>query len=175
MAAGIDALHSAPGLSVIGHLLGLKVEGTFYIGFSAFVDLMGFLATIGILYLMFRRYVLKPARLDNQPDDAYALLLVAIILITGFVIEGLRIAAQIQIGGAAAMSYEKMASPFGWVTAQLFAGWPHGTVLVWHRIMWWFHMVMAFAFIGYLPFSKLWHILAGMANHYFRNFGPKGL
>lgn len=174
MAAGIDALHSAPGLSVIGHLLGLKVEGTFYIGFSAFVDLMGFLATIGILYLMFRRYVLKPARLDNQPDDAYALLLVAIILITGFVIEGLRIAAQIQIGGAAAMSYEKMASPFGWVTAQLFAGWPHGTVLVWHRIMWWFHMVMAFAFIGYLPFSKLWHILAGMANHYFRNFGPKG-
>ncbi|NPV26371.1 MAG: 4Fe-4S dicluster domain-containing protein [Firmicutes bacterium] len=174
IAAGIDALHSAPGLSVIGHILGLKVEGGFYIGFSAIVDLMGFLATIGVFYLMYRRYIVKPDRLDNQPEDAYAILLVAIILVTGFLIEGLRIAAQIQIGGVAAMAFEKIASPFGWLTAQLFTGWPHETVLVWHRILWWFHMVMAFAFIGYLPYSKLWHILAGMINHYFRNLGPKG-
>jgi Fe-S oxidoreductase len=47
--------------------------------------------------------------------------------------------------------------------------------LMWHRILWWFHMAIAFTFIAIVPFTKLWHIFAGMTNYIFRDLGPSAL
>lgn len=168
VAAGVDAVHNA--------IHWPKLEGGVYIGFSFIVDTIGFLAMLGIVVMGIVRYVQKPDRLsDSKSSDGWIIVLIFTILFTGFIIEGLRIAAQIKMATQIQfIAYEKAASPFGWMFAQMFIGANMDGILVWHRILWWFHMAIAFAFIGLVPFTKLWHIFASMANYFVRDLGPKG-
>jgi len=166
MAAGADAMHY--------WLHWPKLEGGLYIGMSWVVDVFGMLALIGIVVMAFIRYVQKPDRLnDTKSADGWMILLIFIILLTGYFIEGLRIAAQIDLATTLeAISYEQTASPFGWLFAAMFSGVSLDNALMWHRILWWFHMALAFTFIAIVPFTKLWHIFASMLNYAFRDLGP---
>lgn len=147
--------------------LGFKlIYGNFYLYFMSLgLDMAGLAAIIGIVMAIIRRYVLRPGRLDNKPDDAWSLILILVILITGFVLEGLRIAATRQPWD--------VWSPVGW----LIAGWL-GPAAPWqetlHRVLWWAHMALALGFIAYIPFSKLSHIFLSPLNQYYRSLEPKG-
>ncbi|MEN6462740.1 MAG: heterodisulfide reductase-related iron-sulfur binding cluster [Syntrophomonas sp.] len=165
-AAGLDAMHNA--------IKWPHLAGTTYIGMSWIVDVIGFLALIGILVLGIIRYCQKPERLnDTKSADGWIILLIFVILLTGFFIEGLRIAAQIKLSTTMSqIGYEKIASPIGWAFTTLFAGMSLDSMLIWHRFLWWFHMVLAFMFIGMVPFTKLWHIFASMLNYFFRDLEP---
>lgn len=160
-----------------------KFSGSFYIGFNALGDIVGLLAILGVIYFIYRRYVEKPARLsDTRAEDGWALALIFLILVTGYFIEGLRITGQLMaLGGGTVtaqaiswLGFEKTASPIGWTVGRMFWGVPYDTVVIWHRMFWWFHMFIAFLFIGLIPQTKLWHIFAGQLNYFFRNLGPKG-
>ena len=78
---------------------------------------------IGIAALAIR-YVQRPDRLnDSKPLDGWILALIFAILFTGYIVEGLRIAAQIKLAPTmAAIAYEKTASPIGWIFAGMFSG-----------------------------------------------------
>ncbi len=145
-----------------------------YVVASAIADIFGLLATIGVIILAANRYLVKPDRLnDTRPLDGWILLLIFAILVTGYIIEGARIAAQINMSPLLSnILYERTASPVGWVCAQLLAGAETASILLWHRILWWFHMAIAFIFIAALPFTKLWHIFTGMIAYYVRDLEP---
>jgi len=166
IAAGVDASHNAIGWP---HL-----EGSIYVGMSWIVDVFGFLALIGIIVLAVVRYGQKPERLnDTKTSDGWIILLIFGILLTGYVIEGARIAAQIKLSTTMSqIAYEQVASPIGWLFASLFAGASLETALMWHRFLWWFHMSIAFLFIALIPFTKLWHIFTSMLNYAFRDLEP---
>lgn len=166
IAAGVDASH---------HWLGFPyIEGQAYITFSAIVDIFGLLAIIGIIALAIVRYVQKPDRLnDTKASDGWLILLIFAILVTGYFIEGLRIAAQIQMSSSMAqIAYEQYASPIGWWFAMPFVNGSLESVLLWHRLLWWFHMAIAFVFIAIIPFTKLWHIFSATLNYGFRDLEP---
>ena len=148
--------------------------GDIYVISSAVVDIFGLLAAIGVVILAVNRYLVKPDRLnDTRPLDGWILLLIFAILVTGYIIEGARIAAQINMSPLLSdILYERTASPVGWAVAQLLVGTSTASLLLWHRILWWFHMVVAFIFIGALPFTKLWHIFTGMLAYYVRDLEP---
>lgn len=168
LAAGVDAMHN--------FIKWPHLEGLAYIGMSSVVDIIGFLGTIGIIVLAIIRYVQKPDRLnDTKSSDGWIILLILTILVTGFIIEGLRIAAQIKLATTIdQIAYERVASPIGWAVAQLFVGGSLDAIEIWHRILWWFHMAIAFLFIAIIPYSKLWHIFTSMINYFVRDLGPKG-
>ena len=73
------------------------LRGKFYLVFSFLMELFGLFVLIGVFLALDRRYVQKPDRLgykgkpDNTPDDAIVLLLLVGIIVTGFIIEALRI------------------------------------------------------------------------------------
>ena len=169
IAAGVDAAHFWLGWP--------HIEGDSYIWFSWVVDVLGFLGLIGIIALAVVRYLQKPDRLnDTKVSDGWIILLVFVILLTGFVIEGLRIGAQIIMSSTMAqIAYERSASPFGWLFAYPFLNVKLDTILMAHRILWWFHMAIAFLFIALVPFTKLWHIFTGMLNYFFRDLGPSAV
>ncbi len=148
--------------------------GDIYIVSSAIADIAGLLAMIGVLILAINRYLVKPDRLnDTRPLDGWILLLIFVILFTGYVIEGARIAAQINMSPLLAnILYERTSSPVGWVFAMFFANSPTAAILLAHRYLWWFHMVVAFIFIAAVPFTKLWHIFTGMIEYYVRDLEP---
>lgn len=148
--------------------------GTLYTVISWLADIGGFFAMLGIVVLAWIRYIRKPDRLnDNKPLDGWILLLIFFILLGGYILEGLRVEGQIRLSTTMQqIAYERVASPVGWLFAGLFKGMPLDAILLWHRIGWWSHMVLAFLFIGMVPFTKLWHIFTGMIGYYSRDFKP---
>ncbi len=150
------------------------LRGSFYINFSFLMDLFGLLVLIGVLMAMFRRYVIKPERLsykgtsDNTADDAIALLLIAGIVITGFIIEALRIYVT-----RAASPWETC-SFVGWALSYAYTGMDFETAKTLHKISWWTHTVIALGFIAYIPYSRLLHIITVPANHFLMSLKPTG-
>ena len=102
----------------------------------------GLLATIGLGMAAWRRYVIKPERLNTFADDGIVLLFLFALIFTGFLIEGLRIGAT-ELNPASPLFDESAAlwSPIGWVFAKTLSG-TGMTVAVMedlHRVMWWSH------------------------------------
>ena len=60
-------------------------------GLSLFLDLVGLFGLSALIMLFYRRYITRPPRLDNQPDDFISLAFLFLIVGTGFILEGLRL------------------------------------------------------------------------------------
>jgi Fe-S oxidoreductase/nitrate reductase gamma subunit len=144
------------------------IFGNFYLTFSFLLDLFGLLAIIGVLLALFRRYILKPKRLDNKLEDSLVLTSLFLILITGFTNEGLRIASTLP-------KFERW-SFLGWQFSKLFLtiGLGAGSAESLHKVSWWIHAILAFGFIGYISYSRLLHLISSPLNQFFRSFSPKG-
>jgi Fe-S oxidoreductase/nitrate reductase gamma subunit len=144
------------------------LHGSFYLIFSFILDLFGLLAVIGVILLAFRRYVLRPERLDNKPEDLIGLILILLILVTGFLNEGLRIATT-------RPDFERY-SFVGWEVSKLFASSEaeQTSLAPVHALFWWVHVLLAFGFIGYLAYSRLLHLITSPLNQFFRSFTPAG-
>ena len=102
-------------------------DGNWYIVLSLMADFGGLFATIGIAALGINRYIIRPKRLsDTRPADGLVVLMIFVILVTGFLLEGERIAIQMLnelkiSGNLTAMGYEKIASPIGYPIGWLLA------------------------------------------------------
>jgi Fe-S oxidoreductase/nitrate reductase gamma subunit len=154
------------------------LRGSFYLGFSFLMDLFGLLVLIGVLMAAYRRYIQKPDRLgykgtsDNTTDDAVALLLIGGIIITGFIIEALRIHATKD--AATGYATWETCSFVGWTLANLISGMDVNTAKSLHKLSWWTHTFIALGFIAYIPYSRLLHIITTPANHFFVTLKPTG-
>ncbi|TES88041.1 MAG: hypothetical protein E3J93_04090, partial [Dehalococcoidia bacterium] len=91
--AGCVVLFIGTVLVAASHYVYEFLEGGVYLGFSLVLDIFGLLLIIGVILAMYRRYFQKPDRLDNRREDLMALLLLLILAVSGFVVEGFRIAA----------------------------------------------------------------------------------
>jgi Fe-S oxidoreductase/nitrate reductase gamma subunit len=144
------------------------IKGDFYLIFSFLTDLGGLLAIIGVLMAMWRRYIQKPARLDNKPDDLIVLVWILVVLVTGFLTEAARIAAEQK-------SYEVW-SFVGWFLAPMFPSAEKGVTYMPHAVMWYFHMLISFGLLAYIAYSRLLHIITSSLNMMFRGVedNPRG-
>ncbi|OGO00258.1 MAG: hypothetical protein A2Y59_04635 [Chloroflexi bacterium RBG_13_52_14] len=161
-------------MDVISHYIVEFLHGNTYIAFSFLADLGGVMLLLGVILAVVRRYIQKPERLNNILDDATALGFIFIIVLTGFILEGLRILitadhfTQFPI-----MSWEKW-SFLGYGFAKAFEG---GSNLVgWYQGLWWFHSFLVIGAIIYisLAFHRLTHIIVSPINVFFRSLAPKG-
>ena len=146
------------------------LRGNFYLAFSLISDVFGILGVIGICMAIWRRAVLRPARLHSVMDDWVALALLLLIFLQGFLVEGLRIAATELHQQPDLAPW----SPGGYAVALVLQNLGPGRIEAFHRFSWWFHAGTAFVFIGYMAYGKLGHILFGLTNIFFRNLEPSG-
>ncbi|MCX8111451.1 MAG: heterodisulfide reductase-related iron-sulfur binding cluster [Syntrophorhabdaceae bacterium] len=154
---------------VIRLIFGVEfIKGNFYLIFSFLTDLAGAVAIIGILMAMYRRYIVKPTRLDNKPDDLIVLLWILAVLVTGFLVEAARIAADPK-------PYEVW-SFVGWALSSIFPAAEKGTTYMPHAVMWYIHMLLSFGLIVYIAYSRLLHIITSSLNMMFRGVedSPRG-
>jgi Fe-S oxidoreductase/nitrate reductase gamma subunit len=139
------------------------IYGDFYIIWSLFADLFGAVVLIGLLMAIYRRYFVKPTRLDTKATDTFALVLITFIIVTGFFNESMRIALT------GFPNFEKLASPVGYALAIPFSLLSDGVLQIAHYINWWVHMLAAFIFIGLIATNKIGHILISFLNIYYGN------
>lgn len=150
-------------------LFGVKfLKGTFYKLFSLVLDIAGFVAIVMLGGLFYRRYVVRPDGLESDSDDYLMHGLLFAILVTGFQLEGARMAVT-EIGTPLAAW-----SPVGLLVAKTFAGQDEAFVRSVHLGLWWVHMVLVVGFILTIPFTKFRHIFTTSLNYVFVDRGPKG-
>ena len=150
-------------------LFGVKfLKGNFYLLFSLVLDLAGLVATVMLAGLFVRRYIVRPAGLETKKDDAIMHGLLFAILLSGFVIEGARMAVT-ELGTPLAVW-----SPVGLLFAKGFAGMSEVSLLGLHQFTWWFHFALVIVFIGSIPFTKFRHVFTTSANYLLADLGPTG-
>lgn len=135
-----------------------------FIKFTA--NLFGLLAVLGVLMAAWRRYVIRPNRLDNKTDDAITLLLILAILLTGFLLQGIRMAVVQE-------PWANWAFVGKWLSVPL-ASFNTAFLLVFHNSLWWVHLILVMGLVAYFPYSKLFHIALAPVNQFFRNRGQVG-
>ena len=143
-------------------------HGGLYLFVKATANAFGLVALAGLIMAAWRRYVMRPKRLDNRADDGIVIGLLAVILITGFLLEGARMTAVTDPWSTWGFVGYWLSGPF----AVAFS--PSG-LLVFHRALWWFHLVLVLGLVAYLPYSKLFHVLLAPANQFMRPRGAVGV
>ena len=148
------------------------LTGTAYIIFELFLDITGMLLLLGLAMAAYRRYIVRPPRLrggserGNTWEDGYVIIMLALVAVTGYLIEGLRIAV-VQPDWAPW-------SPIGNALASIFVAASDPTNRALHLALWIGHALIAFVFIASIPFTKLSHIFTTPINIFFRSLQPTG-
>jgi Fe-S oxidoreductase len=163
---------------LIGPDAGRILVGGFYQSYEFILDTMGLVFLGGLIWAAWRRYRSKPDRLHNRATDLWVLATLLYITITGYLLEGLRIANQ-TIGGAAVYDQAWALNSYaGYGLASLFRaiglGGGGALALGLHGFFWYTHMLVTFAFIASIPLSKFKHIFYTPINTFFRDLDPKG-
>ncbi|MCK9230323.1 MAG: heterodisulfide reductase-related iron-sulfur binding cluster [Syntrophales bacterium] len=151
-------------------------HGPFYLWFSLLMEIFGLAVLTGVILAVIRRYIQKPDLLgyrgvpDNLPDDAVVLVLLALIITTGFIIEALRLHVNVNVDGFTWGHW----SFVGYALSKTLAGVDYGTTMTLHKVTWWTHTFISLTFIAYIPYSRLLHIFTTSANYYLRDLEPTG-
>lgn len=152
-------------------LMGINLlSGEFYKAFSLIMDIAGLIVIVMLGALFVRRYFIKPEGLETRDDDLVIHTLLFSILITGFLIEGARMAATEIIQNPALANF----SPVGKLVAQAFMGFDEQSIRTSHKIIWWIHLGLVIGFFCAIPYTKLRHIFTTSANAFFAPLEPKG-
>jgi len=143
-----------------------------YLYASLIAEIGGVLILIGGGMAIYRRYVRKPDRLDTVPEDTLVFVWAFLLILTGFMVKGFRIAIS-----DVAPSDWAMWSPVGYLVSHAFPTFLteiKNEILVWHRTL--FHAIPAFFFLGYIWVirSRLQHLVLAPLNVFFRSLKPKG-
>jgi len=144
-------------------------HGTFYVVYSFILDFFGSIAFIGIIGMMGRRVYLRKTQMSYRTrtlndhgtersyilDDWVFVGLLFVVIIGGFILEGLRLRdpKYSEWYSFAGTFTSWLLSAMGISTDMANAVYPH---------FWWFHGIISFIWIMYVPVSKGWHIFAGI-------------
>ncbi len=144
--------------------------GPFFLGYELVLDTLGALFIVGLVVALTRRYLLKLPQLNWKPVDLVLPVWLLGIAITGFFVEGLRLAAT-----ADELAYAAAWSPVGWLTSQLVGAAPASALRTAHWALWWFHGLLSLSWIAYLAYApKVLHILSAAVNLLYQEARPRG-
>jgi len=144
------------------------LHGQVYEGYSLTGDVAGALFLAGTLWAVGRRYGRRPYRIrtKTRPEDAVVLGTLAAIAVTGFLVEGARIAL---VGRPA---FERW-SAVGWPLSGPLAHLPG--LAAWHQGLWVAHFLCFCVLLLVLPTTKLRHMVTSPLNLYLADRPrPKG-
>ncbi|NTV02730.1 MAG: (Fe-S)-binding protein [Chlorobiaceae bacterium] len=138
------------------------LTGLFYRLFSLVLDLAGITAILALGGLFVRRFVIRPDGLETTREDGLVHALLFSILLTGFLIEGSRMAVT-EVRDNHGLAFW---SPVGLLAAGLFASMDDATVRSLHRGLWWLHLLLGLGFVVMIPLTKLRHLFTTSGNSF---------
>ena len=149
--------------------------GSFYTFIISFIEILSLLALIATFAFLYRRNLLRLPRLNmNEMKgwpkiDANMILYMEIILVLCiFMMNSADEAIKIEKSN---LSYGFTISSF---LGPFLCNLDYNLLFILERIGWWGHIIMVFAFLNYLPYSKHFHILLAFPNTYYSNLEKKG-
>lgn len=148
------------------------LQGSYYLVYSFYGDLFGVIGLIGVGIALYLRYFHPRHRLKwyERWEDHAILLGLGLVLLTGFLVEALRLAAD-------ELPTNPSWSPFSF--AGFIIAWPirnldPDLLRGLHKGLWWTHVPLAFAWLALIGCTKLSHILLAPLNAFFKTLDPSG-
>jgi len=124
-----------------------------------FLEFFSFLILVGCIMAIVRRFAIRPDQLRTEEEDVTTLLFILFLELSGFFIEGYRIAHPEVVQAKNYLANFTPASANNWIS---FGGYFLSQFLRDVRInadfLWYFHVVPSLIWIIYIPHSKLLHI-----------------
>jgi len=143
--------------------------------YASFISEMGgMLVIIGGGLAIFRRYIMKPSRLETNPNRTLIFIWGGLLLITGYFIKGYRIAAA---GGDIPSNWSSWA-PVSYLVSRfvlVLPTEPLNELLIWHRVL--IHALPAFLLFAYVIVNRspLQHLFLSPINIFFRSLKTKSV
>ena len=129
-------------------------KGLYFAVYEVVMDLAGVALLAGCGFFAYRRWK-RPPEIGHEWLDWLILVFFAIIGVTGYVLEGLRIVReQTPMPG---VSFVGVLFARGFESA----GMTLASASAWHIGVWWFHAVLALTLIALFPYTRLLHGIAG--------------
>ena len=157
----------------VGHTLegfGVRIFGRSGLGLvlSFAVDAAAFAVMAAVVFLAFRRFVLKPrAYATTKGDSAIIYLLITAATATYLYYEAFAVAHHPETARWSFLG--------PWLAGLVGrSGLDAAAVAARFKAAWWAHLVAVYAFIAYVPHSKYLHMFAGPFNVLFRRSAPGG-
>jgi Fe-S oxidoreductase len=146
----------------------LRFLGVLYQPLVICQDLFAGLVIVGVLLALYRRYILRPKRLQvDRHSQVHATIILCTILLIMLSMLGQN-ATRILLG----------ANDEGrFLSSTLVPVFTSAEVSINHvlfEVYWWIHIVLVLSFLNYLPFSKHAHILTSIPNVFLTSTQPKG-
>jgi Fe-S oxidoreductase/nitrate reductase gamma subunit len=135
-------------------------------GFLLTKDLLSLLVLIGILVLVYLRYVVRKTRLEPSAEAGIILGLIFFLIVSELLYSGFTYAPEptaAQRGAFIAVAVSRGVD-----------GLSAAPIDVARSILWWVHVLLLLAFLVYIPLSKHLHLIMCPVNEFFRNLKPRG-
>ena len=129
-----------------------------------FLEFFSFLILVGCVMALIRRFILRPPQLKTEEEDITSLLFILFLELSGFFIEGYRIAHPEVVTNRVYMANFTPPSANNWLSfGGYFISIFLGGVTINPDFLWYFHVIPSLLFFIYLPHSKLLHIFTSSA------------
>jgi len=123
------------------------------------LEFFSFLILVGCVLAIIRRFILRPTQLRTEEEDITTLIFILFLELSGFFIEGYRIAHPEVVTSRVYLANFTPASANNWLS---FGGYFLSLFLknvnVNAHFLWYFHVVPSLIWFIYIPHSKLLHI-----------------
>lgn len=145
-------------------VIATPLDGLLWTLVSAMQNIVALIVLVAVGYALLRRLVTRPRRLAFTRGALIILFLIGGIVVCELLAQAFEAARFGAVPGA--FVADALAVPLG--------GLPADVQVAAFSVLWWSHIVIVAAFLGYLPYSKHLHIATVFFNVYFRKLGPRG-
>ena len=146
-----------------------------YKSLKALEDVFSFIVACAIIFAIFRRLVLKPKRMADNPSNAKLDGLLILCLILGVVTTNLGFQTFKIASLASVNAYLDYWMPVSqWLAQHYLAGLTITSLETGKEVLWWSHVIIILSFLNYLPFSKHLHIMMALPNVFFNTLDSTG-
>lgn len=141
--------------------------GYFYSAVTIIQDVFGVLVILAVLFALYRRFVLRIPRLEVDRTgklDAFLILIMILLVCVSMFGQNASLSAQEHF-----MLADNELRPISLILGKLFFTSGSNSAPIFYEIFWWTHILIIFAFLNYLPYSKHLHVLTSLLNTFFAN------
>ena len=157
-------------LLVIGFHEPFVYPGLFGGLFASLKDLVELAVLVAVGYAFWRRYVVKPARLEPNREAVLVLSLITVIMVTDFLYDGFRFA--LWSGQDLGIAHERSFAFIGSAVASALSGLPEGALRAGYHLSYWVQLITVFSFLVLLPVGEHFHIVTALPALFFRRGHP---
>jgi len=157
-------------LLVIGYSPTFVYPGAIGGLYAALKDLVEVAVTVAVVYAFWRRFVLKPRRLEANREAIVVLSLILTIMVTDFLFDGFRFA--LYSGSDAGIAHERSFAFIGSAIAATLSGLSPQALELGLHATYWIQMLTVFSFLVLLPWGEHFHIVTALPAVFFARDTP---